>query len=77
MYEKIIYDGRTHHSLAAWPGMRERTLTFNGFSKAYAMTGWRVGYVGGPRVFIDEVAKVTATRSPTRRRSRWLAPSLP
>ena len=58
MYEKIIYDGRTHHSLAAWPGMRERTLTFNGFSKAYAMTGWRVGYVAGPRVYIDEIAKV-------------------
>ena len=58
MYEKIIYDGRTHHSLATWPGMRERTLTFNGFSKAYAMTGWRVGYVGGPKVFIDEIAKV-------------------
>jgi len=58
MYEKIIYDGRTHHSLAAWPGMRERTLTFNGFSKAYAMTGWRVGYVAGPKVFIDEISKV-------------------
>ena len=58
MYEKIIYDGRTHHSLAGWHGMRERTLTFNGFSKAYAMTGWRVGYVGGPKVFIDEIAKV-------------------
>ena len=58
MYEKIIYDGRTHYSLATWPGMRERTLTFNGFSKAYAMTGWRVGYVAGPRVFIDEISKV-------------------
>jgi aspartate aminotransferase len=58
MYEKIIYDGRAHHSIAAWDGMWERTLTFNGFSKAYAMTGWRVGYVAGPKHFIDEIAKV-------------------
>lgn len=58
MYEKILYDGRTHRSLASFPGMWERTLTFNGLSKAYAMTGWRVGYVAGPRVFIDEIAKV-------------------
>ncbi len=58
MYEKILYDGHTHHSLAALPRMWERTLTFNGLSKAYAMTGWRVGYVAGPRAFIDEIAKV-------------------
>src|SRR4051794_34777021 len=58
MYEKIVYDGNTHHSLAAFPGMWERTLTFNGLSKAYAMTGWRVGYVAGPKAFIDEIAKV-------------------
>ena len=58
MYEKIIYDGHIHHSLAAWDGLWERTLTFNGFSKAYAMTGWRVGYVAGPKPFIDEIAKV-------------------
>jgi len=58
MYEKIIYDGRTHRSIAAFPGMWERTLTFNGLSKAYAMTGWRIGYVAGPKVFIDEIAKV-------------------
>lgn len=58
MYEKIIYDGRKHYSLAAWPGMWERTITFNGFSKAYAMTGWRLGYMAGPKVFIKEIAKV-------------------
>lgn len=58
MYEKIIYDGRQHHSIAAMPGMWERTLTFNGLSKAYAMTGWRIGYVAGPKVYIDEIAKV-------------------
>ena len=58
MYEKIIYDGRKHLSIAAMPGMWERTLTFNGLSKAYAMTGWRLGYVAGPKVFINEIAKV-------------------
>ena len=41
-----------------WPGMWERTLTFNGLSKAYAMTGWRLGYMAGPKVFMDEIAKV-------------------
>ena len=58
MYEKIIYDGRTHYSLATWPGLWERTITFNGFSKAYAMTGWRLGYMAGPKVFMTEIAKV-------------------
>ncbi|CAN5886256.1 pyridoxal phosphate-dependent aminotransferase [soil metagenome] len=58
MYEKIIYDGHQHASIAAMPGMWERTLTFNGLSKAYAMTGWRLGYVAGPKTLIDEIAKV-------------------
>jgi aspartate aminotransferase len=58
MYEKIIYDGHQHASIAAMPGMWERTLTFNGLSKAYAMTGWRLGYVAGPKPLIDEIAKV-------------------
>ncbi|MCC6943454.1 MAG: pyridoxal phosphate-dependent aminotransferase, partial [Thermomicrobiales bacterium] len=58
MYEKIIYDGRKHVSIASLPGMWERTLTFNGMSKAYAMTGWRLGYVAGPKGLIDEIAKV-------------------
>lgn len=58
MYEKIVFDGRVHTSIASLPGMRERTLTFNGLSKAYAMTGWRLGYVAGPAVFINQIAKV-------------------
>jgi aspartate aminotransferase len=58
MYEKIVYDGNEHISIATRPGMFERTLTFNGLSKAYAMTGWRLGYVAGPKVFMDEIAKV-------------------
>ena len=48
IYEKLIYDGREHISLAAQPGMAERTLTINGMSKAYAMTGWRLGWLAGP-----------------------------
>ena len=58
IYEKIIYDGREHLSLAAFPGMAERTLTVNGFSKAYAMTGWRLGYVAGPAPLIRQIMKV-------------------
>jgi aspartate aminotransferase len=60
MYEKIIYDGREHLSIATFPGLVQRTLTFNGLSKAYAMTGWRLGYVAGPREFIAEMAKVNS-----------------
>jgi aspartate aminotransferase len=58
MYEKILYDGHQHASIATMPGMWERTLTFNGLSKAYAMTGWRLGYVAGPKPLIHEIAKV-------------------
>jgi aspartate aminotransferase len=48
IYEKIIYD-HTHVSIGSLPGMEDRTVTINGFSKAYAMTGWRLGYLTGPR----------------------------
>jgi len=58
MYEKILYDGQKHTSIATLPGMAERTLVFNGLSKAYAMTGWRLGYVAGPRVFLQQIEKV-------------------
>ena len=60
MYEKIIYDRHQHLSLATFPGMIERTLTFNGLSKAYAMTGWRLGYVAGPKPFIAQMAIVNS-----------------
>ncbi len=58
IYEKLVYDGAEHISLASLPGMRERTLTLNGFSKAYAMTGWRLGYVAAPAPIIEEILKV-------------------
>jgi aminotransferase len=52
VYEKIIYDGAQHYCAAAFPKMRDRTLVVNSFSKTYAMTGLRVGYVYGPRELI-------------------------
>ncbi len=58
IYEKILYDGRRHKSLGALDGMAARTLTFNGFSKSYAMTGWRLGYVAGPRALLQPVMRV-------------------
>lgn len=58
MYEKIVYDNNPHISIATLPDMADRTLTFNGLSKAYAMTGWRLGYVAGPDVFIKKIATV-------------------
>lgn len=52
LYEKIVYDGFEPVSFATLPGMRERTVTINGFSKAYSMTGFRVGYMAGPVEYI-------------------------
>lgn len=48
LYERFVFDGVDHVSMAALPGMKERTITLNGFSKSYAMTGWRIGYLGVP-----------------------------
>lgn len=58
IYEKIVYGDHRHISIATLPDMHDRTLTFNGLSKAYAMTGWRLGYVAGPDVFIKKIATV-------------------
>jgi aminotransferase len=52
LYEKVVYDGFRHVSIAGLPGMRERTVVINGFSKAYSMTGFRVGYLAGPADYI-------------------------
>lgn len=60
IYESFVYDGAEHLSIASLPGMRERTITLNGLSKAYAMTGWRVGYLAAPAPFIDAVAALKA-----------------
>ncbi|MDD1694989.1 MAG: aminotransferase class I/II-fold pyridoxal phosphate-dependent enzyme, partial [Methanoregula sp.] len=57
IYEKMVY-GKEHISLAALGDMHQRTITINGFSKAYAMTGWRLGYAVGPKEIITEMSKV-------------------
>ncbi|XP_050207062.1 bifunctional aspartate aminotransferase and glutamate/aspartate-prephenate aminotransferase [Mercurialis annua] len=58
IYEHIIYAPATHTSFASLPGMWERTLTVNGFSKAFAMTGWRLGYLAAPRHFLAACNKI-------------------
>jgi aminotransferase len=60
VYEKMVYDGARHISMASLPGMAERTITINGFSKAYAMTGLRIGYMAGPKSIITNFAKIHA-----------------
>ncbi len=58
LYEKILYDGAEHVSIASLPGMMERTITVNGFSKGYAMTGWRIGWFIAPPDIMKEMKKV-------------------
>jgi aspartate aminotransferase len=57
IYEKLIYEGQ-HISIASLPNMEERTITINGFSKTYAMTGWRLGYVVAPKNLISAMNKI-------------------
>ena len=57
IYSELTY-GAQHVSIAALPGMKERTLTINGFSKSYAMTGWRLGYICGPREITEQMTKI-------------------
>ncbi len=58
LYEKLVFDGRTHIALRGLPGMAERTLTVNGLSKSYAMTGWRLGWLVGPTEPLRLAAKM-------------------
>jgi len=58
LYEYLIYDGIKHASIGSLPGMRERTITINGFSKGHAMTGWRVGYAAGNPDVIEAMMKI-------------------
>lgn len=57
IYSELTYQG-DHVSMASIPGMWERTLTINGFSKSYAMTGWRLGYICGPREIVAQMTKI-------------------
>ena len=58
IYAELTYTGQPHVSIAQLPGMQERTILINGFSKAYAMTGWRLGYACGPRHIVKEMVKI-------------------
>jgi aspartate/methionine/tyrosine aminotransferase len=57
IYEYVLFDAE-HVSFASLPGMIDRTITVNGFSKGYAMTGWRLGYMAGPKAIVKAAAKV-------------------
>jgi len=58
IYEKIIYDENRHCSIASFPNMKDRTITINGFSKSYSMTGWRLGYAVANKQIIDNMLKI-------------------
>lgn len=58
IYEHLVYDGHRHVSIATLPEMRDRTVVVNGMSKAYAMTGWRIGYLAAPSVLSEQILKV-------------------
>jgi aspartate/methionine/tyrosine aminotransferase len=57
-YEKLVFDGRPHHSIAAQPGMAERTVSAFSFSKAYCLSGMRIGYMVGPAAIMDHMYNV-------------------
>jgi aminotransferase len=58
VYDRLVYGGHRHEAFSAMPGMRDRTILLGGFSKAYAMTGWRVGYACAPADLLDGIIKV-------------------
>jgi len=58
IYAELCYSEEGHTSIASLPGMRERTFVLNGFSKAFAMTGWRMGYICAPAAFCDVMCKI-------------------
>ncbi|GMO50978.1 MAG: aminotransferase [Treponemataceae bacterium] len=58
IYCELRYDGNTHTSIASFPGMKEYAVVFNGFSKALAMTGWRIGYVCAAKPLMEQVFKL-------------------
>lgn len=68
MYSRLVYDDAEFISMAALPGMRERTIVISGFSKSYAMTGWRLGYIAADKALTGMILKVhqySTTCSPT------------
>ncbi len=63
IYAALIFPPHEHLSLATLPGMKDRTITLNGFSKTYAMTGWRVGYMAAPADFVEKLTEPRHTLS--------------
>jgi aspartate aminotransferase len=58
IYEKLIYDGLKHYSIASFGNLIEKSIVINGFSKSYSMTGWRIGYAAGPMEVVKGMAKI-------------------
>ena len=58
IYCELIYDGAKHFSIGSFPGMKDYTIVLNGFSKSFAMTGWRIGYVAAPADLITQMTKL-------------------
>jgi aspartate aminotransferase len=67
IYGRLVYEGVAQRSIASYRGMRERTIVINGVSKAYAMTGWRIGYAAGPQAVISAMTNLQSqsTSNPT------------
>lgn len=68
MYSRLVYEGETFYSVASFPGMKERTIIVSGFSKTFAMTGWRLGYITAASKLADRILRVhqySTTCSPT------------
>lgn len=63
IYEQFVFDGAEHFSIGSLPAMRERTITLNGFSKSYAMTGWRLGYIAAPPALTRAIRALKETVS--------------
>lgn len=58
IYSELTFGGKSHHSIASIDGMWERTVTVNGFSKSFSMTGWRLGYACGPQPIMEQITKI-------------------
>ena len=72
IYGKVVYPPWRHFSIGSLPGMAERTITLDAFSKAYAMTGWRCGYAAAPTDVIDAMARIKqVTTGPVATVSQW------
>ena len=63
IYSQFVYDGHEHHSIVSEPDLRDRSLIVDGFSKCYAMTGWRVGFLAGPADYMRALIEVKHTLS--------------